>query len=233
MSKKVSIIIPVYNQATSLGSCLESLLQQTYHDWEVIIVNDGSTDELEAVIKTYQPHFQSEQYTYISKNNEGSNPTRNRGAELARGEFLLFCDADITLKNNCLALMMKTLENHPEASFAYSSFYYGAKLFRSFPYDLTRLRTMPYIHTTALLRREHFPGFDNTIKRFQDWDLWLTMSEQNHCGIWINQALFSVRIGGTISTWLPAFAYTLLPFLPAARKYQSALKIIKEKHGLV
>lgn len=233
MNKMISIIIPIYNQASKIGDCLQSLLDQSYTNWELIVVNDGSTDEIEKVKATWEDKFSSHNYQFFSKTNEGSNPTRNFGAAKATGDFLLFCDADMVLNQDFLEKMVKTLENNPSASFAYCSFYYGVKLFKLFPYDQDRLKKMPYIHTTSLIRREHFPGFDNSIYRLQDWDLWLTMLSQGHTGVWIDEPLFKVKTNGHISTWLPKFAYTLLPFLPTVRKYNSSLAIIKKKHGLV
>ena len=83
------------------------------------------------------------------------------------------------------------------------------------------------------MRAEVFPGFDEDLKKFQDWDLWLTIGEKNGRGIWIDQVLFQVATGGTMSSWLPSIAYRLLPMWPAVRRYQQALKIIKRKHNLL
>jgi hypothetical protein len=91
---------------------------------------------------------------------------------------------------------------------------------------------MPYIHTSSLIRRADFPGFDETLKKFQDWDLWLSIAESGGKGVWIDKMLFSVAPGGSMSDWLPAIAYRLLPFLPAVKKYNKARLIIKKKHGL-
>ena len=90
------------------------------------------------------------------------------------------------------------------------------------------------MHSASFIRREHFSsvGWDESIKKLQDWDLWLTMLEQGHTGIWIGQILFKAQTGGTMSSWLPSFAYKLFPFLPSVKKYKKAVKIIKKKHGL-
>lgn len=226
----ISIIIPAYNRADDLDSCLRSITAQDYDKYEIIVVNDGSNDNTEEVVKKHKEEL-GYRLDYIEQENQGSNPARNRGFEKAKGELLIFCDADVVMRPDCLKLMRQALLDHPEASYAYSGHKFGWKKFPGFPFDEEKLKQMPYIHTTSLIRREHFPGFDENIKRLQDWDLWLTMLEWGHQGVWIDQILFTVRSGGTMSSWLPSFAYKL-PFLPAVKKYRKAEKVIKEKHNL-
>jgi hypothetical protein len=147
---------------------------------------------------------------------------------------LFFCDADAVLKPRALEKMLYTLESNPTASYCYSSFLWGRKTFKLWPFDPEKLKEMPYIHSMSLIRREHFPesGWDESIKKLQDWDLWLTMLENGYYGVYIDEVLFKVKPGGTISSWLPAFAYKYFKFLPAVKKYNRAVKIIKEKHNL-
>ncbi len=244
----ISIVIPVYNQADKLSRCLDSILAQTIltsphpspsqgEGVEVIIVNDGSTDGILERIKNYEPclpagRLRIANFKFINQENNGSNPARNRGAKDASGEYIIFCDADIEMKSEMLEVMLKTLGKNKQASYVYSSFKYGWKNFKLWPFDAEKLREMPYIHTTSLIRREHFFGFDENIKRLQDWDLWLTMLEQGHVGVWVDKVLFKVQGGGTISSWLPSFAYRLFPFLRGVKKYKAAEKIIREKHKL-
>jgi len=231
----ISIIIPVYNQAAKIIKTLESIDKQTYHDFQVIIINDGSHDGVDNICAAYFKNLKSDNdYLFINQENQGAPAARNKGWQESRGEYLFFCDADATLHPQALEIMLNTLETHPEASYAYSSFRWGKKLFKLGEFDPEKLRQLPYIHTMALIRRADFPagGWDINIKKLQDWDLWLTMLDNGKSGIWIPQVLFTVSPGGTISSWLPAFAYKLLPFLPAVKKYQRALKIVKEKHGL-
>lgn len=231
----ISIIIPVYNQANKLVKCLDSILNQTFKDFEIIIVNDGSTDNINEVIKDYKNKLRATSYELrvVSQENKGANSARNRGFVEAKGEYIIFCDADVIMEPDMLAIMLKALRDNPSASYAYSSFMWGKKLFKLWPFSAEKLLKMPYITTTTLIRREHFPGFDEKLKRLQDWDLWLTMLEQGHTGVWINKVLFKVATGGTISLWLPSFAYKLFPLLPQVKKYKEAIAIIKEKHKIL
>lgn len=249
----ISIIIPVCNQADKLSRCLDSILAQTILTslqyeitvspllkgsrgiLEITIVNDGSTDNVKEVYEYYKENFnlKSVNFQLINQNNKGANAARNRGAQEAKGEYLLFCDADIEMEPEMLEIMLKTLADNPQTGFAYSSFKFGFKTFKLYPYSAGKLKKMPYIHTTSLIRQTAFPGFDENIKKFQDWDLWLTMLAQGHTGIWIDKVLFKVKTGGTMSSWLPSFAYKLMPFLPSVKKYKKAMGVIKKKHNLV
>ncbi len=232
-SLMISIVIPIYNQADHLPNLLNSLERQTYDNYEIIVVNDGSTDGIIAVMEKFKRIF-GNKLNYLEQKKQGSNIARNNGAKLAKGEYLIFCDADIEMTPIMLAEMLNALKNNPQASFCYASFIWGKKKFILWPYDAEKLKIMPYINIASLIRREHFPGFDETLKRFQDWDLWLTMLEQGHSGVWLNQILYRVNLGGkqTMSHWLPSLAYKLFPFLPAVKKYNQAKEIIFKKHNL-
>jgi len=223
---QLSIIIPIYNAEKTLEQCLQSIFNQTFKNFEVIAVNDGSTDNSLKILQKYQ-----RQIIIINQPNQGAAAARNAGAKISRSQFLIFGDADIIMTEKMLEIMINALREKPMASYVYSSFKFGAKTFRLWPFDPKKLRKMPYIHTTSLIRKEHFPGFDKKLKRFQDWDLWLTMLERGHKGFFINQVLFTVKPGGTMSNWLPRFAYNL-PWLKKVRQYKNAEKIIKEKHNL-
>lgn len=229
----ISIIIPVYNQAEHLDNCLASIRKQTYGKYEIIVVDDGSSDDIKTVIRKYQQIF-GLKLSYFEQENQGASVARNRGAKLAKGEYVIFCDADIIVEPEMLELMLKTLRENPAASFCYSSFLWGKKKFILWPYDAEKLKQMPYINTASLIRKEHFLGFDEKLKKFQDWDLWLTMSAAGQSGVWLNQILYRVNTGGaqTMSHWLPGPAYKFLPFLSAVKKYNQAKAIIMKKHNL-
>ena len=231
----ISIIIPVYNGEKTLNKTLESIAVQTYKNIEVIIVNDGSTDNTEKVFERFiTKNNLNNTYLFVNQENQGAPSARNHGARKAQGDFLFFCDADAILKKDALEKMLQALSDNKQASYAYSSFYWGKKIFKLWPFDAERLKKMPYIHTMALIRREKFPenGWDESIKKLQDWDLWLTMLEQGNVGCFVDEVLFKVIPVGGISSWLPSFAYKFLPWLKDVKKYNEALKIVKQKHKL-
>lgn len=232
----ISIIIPVYNQADKIVAALESIEKQSFSDYELIIVNDGSTDNLDEVFTNFIRNSKRQNhYLFLNQENKGAPAARNRGFRESSGEYLFFCDADIILKPNALESLYGALEAHKDAAYAYSSFYWGKKFFKVGPVDAERLKQSPCIHTMSLIRLNDFPdgGWDESVKKLQDWDLYLTiLLKKSKLGVFVDQALFNVSPGGHISSWLPAFAYKLLPFLPTVKKYKKAVAIIKNKHGL-
>lgn len=98
---KVSIIVPVYNTQKYIEKCLNSLLNQTFKDVEIILVNDGSKDNSETIIKKYIENF-ADKIKYISKENEGLSKARNDGAKLATGEYIMFVDSDDYIANDLI-----------------------------------------------------------------------------------------------------------------------------------
>lgn len=231
----ISVIIPTYQHANSIALCLDSIFKQTYPNIEIIVVNDGSTDNTREVLKPFEDRVR-----IINQVNQGSNPARNRGLREASGEFVIFCDADVRMKPTMLTKLKQALDNQPKASYAYSSFNWGWKTFHGIPFEADRLRQRNFVHTSALVRRKDFPGFDDRIKRLQDWDVWLTMLEQGKSGVLVPEVLFYVNIDGASrigSSWLPSFMYKipwrLIGFKPTViRKYEEARAVIAQKHHL-
>lgn len=88
---RVSVIIPAYNHAEFIGAAIDSVLAQTYRDFEIIVVNDGSSDDTEEVLR---PYIERGQVRYINQENQGVAAARNRGAAQAAGEYFAFLDDD-------------------------------------------------------------------------------------------------------------------------------------------
>lgn len=237
MSKLVSVIIPAYQASSTIGRTLASLFAQTYTNVEVIVVDDASTDALEAAIAPWR-----ERLTYLRLPVRSDAPhARNTGYQQARGELVMFCDADLILVPEAIAKLVAALEMHPEAAYAYPSFRFGWKKFRCGPWDAERLRRRNFIHTSALIRREATPAFDETLRRFQDWDLWLTLLREGKRGVWVPEVLYRAMLrkrGLAKSSWRPSFWYAIpwdqLGFIPASvLRYREAARIVQEKHQLL
>ncbi|MBI2657198.1 glycosyltransferase [Candidatus Woesearchaeota archaeon] len=206
----ISIVIPCYNSSEYLAALIESILNQTYKNFEVIIVDDGSTEsQATENFKTLK-----EKYPWISivrnKQHKNANYARNTGFAASKGKFLFFCDSDTLLYKTCFEDLKKALDENHNCSFAYCNFDrepadQGLESHRTIPhkaqpFDINTLRERNYISTISLIRREVFPSFDPFIYRHQDWDIFLTITKAGHLGIWVNKSLFkSVERKGSIS----------------------------------
>ncbi|RTY98395.1 glycosyltransferase family 2 protein [Flavobacterium bomense] len=105
---KVSIIVPCYNQAQFLDEALQSVLDQTYIDWECIIVNDGSTDHTEEVAQRWVS--KDSRFVCLKKENGGLSSARNAGLEAVKGEYIQFLDSDDWIANTKLELSINMLQ---------------------------------------------------------------------------------------------------------------------------
>ena len=97
---KVSIITPVYNAEKFLRRCIDSVIAQTFEDWEMILVNDGSKDSSLAICQ--ECAAKDERIFVIDRPNGGPSSARNRGIREAEGEYVFFLDADDTITPNCI-----------------------------------------------------------------------------------------------------------------------------------
>lgn len=108
MNSLVSIIIPSYNRAQFIGETLESVLSQTYPNWECIIVDDGSTDDTEDIVKRYT--VTDDRFYYIFQENMGVSSARNVGLEKAKGYYIQFVDSDDLIDSRKLMLSLKEID---------------------------------------------------------------------------------------------------------------------------
>lgn len=98
INQKISVLMPLYNAALYVESAIQSVVNQTYTDWELIIVDDGSTDDSLAVVKRYE----SDKIRVYTQPNSGACVARNKALSLAKGAFVKFLDADDLLSPDCL-----------------------------------------------------------------------------------------------------------------------------------
>lgn len=158
MMKHLTIVIPSRSLRPA-KTTLNSLERQTFKDFIIVVQPDCG---------------------------RGANWARNKGFELCRTEFVLFCDDDIEWVPDGIEAMLDTLDAHPEAAYSYGSYMtlvHGTQhLISDKQFDAAALRKNNFVSTMSVLRSKLFPGFDESLKRLQDWDLWLTLLEQGHVG---------------------------------------------------
>ena len=218
----VSIILPTYNRAHLLPRAILSVLDQTYQNFELVIIDDASTDETSQVVKDFDdPRIQ-----YIRhERNQGASAARNTGIKASRGEYIAFQDSDDEWLPEKLERQMNAITHAPpEIGVVYSSFWQIRdnnksvypprirKLASLLPSKVRRLegdihdallRGNLVTTQAALVRKTCFEKagmFDERLPRFQDWELWLRVSKHYHFKFIDDPLLFVYPIPDSIST---------------------------------
>lgn len=180
---KVSVIIPCFNQGRFLGDAIESALAQSHAPREVIVVDDGSSDETADVAGGYPVR-------YVRQRNQGRSTARNRGLRESSGDFVVFLDADDRLLADALRSGMECMAASPDSAFVYGRFYHIAEdgRFLKPPPDPPAdedlyLALLRYNHigmlATVLFRRsvlEAVGGYHPGLTRAQDYELFLRIA---------------------------------------------------------
>lgn len=191
---KVSVIIPTYNRASKLMDAIKSVLNQTYFNIEVLVVDDGSTDNTKDMVES----IEDKRIRYIKlPENMGASAARNAGAQYAESEIIAFEDSDDLWKVDKLEKQMAYWKEHPEFSMIYCQYtmhmsdatciapnkeWYGEFEGDIFPWLLLRNTVGT---PTMLMYRECFlevGGFDTTMRSLEDWDFAIRFAEKYMIG---------------------------------------------------
>jgi len=205
---KFSFITPVYGESyKSLGACYEALKEQNHQKWEWIIVLDGANEKAEkAILKGFdlerggkKVHYEllsDKRVNYYITEHGGAPKARNFGASKATGDFLSFLDPDTFLFNGTIKDWLERFTDYPEMDFIYGNFeYIGGGMVLAIDFSRTLLESNNYISGTFPMRRKVFPGWDESLKALQDWDLWLTITKKSK-GMYINKSYFITEPAG-------------------------------------
>jgi len=177
---KVSIIVPCYNQAHYLDESLQSLFDQTYTNWECIIVNDGSLDTTEPIAKQWEAR--DSRFVYLYKENGGVSSARNLGITTATADFILTLDADDKYDPSFLEKAMPVLVNNPEIGIvsSWGRYFTDEKqlhVFKSIATSVTDFLFHNAAIGTSLFRKkcwESVGGYDeNPENGYEDWEFYL------------------------------------------------------------
>lgn len=199
----VSVIVPTYNRAHLICESLDSVFAQTFQDFEVIVVDDGSTDNTEEVLAPYKDRIR-----YFKQGNAGASAARNRGMLAVAGEYIAFLDSDDLWMPTKLAKQVALLRERPDINLCYTDLYLARepteKPFKTL-FDLVAFRGNTLLKTllmestnltpSVIFRREILPSvglFDTALISGEDFDFFLRIAAKNDCA-YIDECLVFVR----------------------------------------
>lgn len=198
-----SIIIPCFNQGEFLKESISSVLNQSFIDFELLIINDGSYDDTEKIARFYVNN--DERVKYFHKPNGGLSSARNYGIQLASGKYLNFLDADDLLKPSCLAENVKVIElKSPDLiqmgyeylagksniilhSVIPSSNFFIPAIFMGSPGP-----PVSFIIKSEMVKKVSL--FDETLKSVEDWDFWIRVAKCNPVVVYLKDVLTTYRL---------------------------------------
>jgi glycosyltransferase involved in cell wall biosynthesis len=198
---KVSIIVPCYLQAQYLDQALQSVLEQSYQDWECLIINDGSPDDTEVVAKPWVA--KDKRFTYYFKDNGGLSQARNYGIERAIGDYILPLDADDYLSNNYIEHCVNELGNK-NVKLVYGKveqFGIRTGIWDLGLYHYHDLLVYNMIHCAAMYRKkdwQRISGYDEAmVLGLEDWEFWIRLLNEHDQGVLLKEITFFYRIKAT------------------------------------
>jgi glycosyltransferase involved in cell wall biosynthesis len=195
---RVSVIIPTYNRADFLPQTIQSVLDQTFHDFEILIIDDGSTDDTEHVVR----RIDDSRVIYVRQGHSGlPSVARNTGLHHARGDYIAFLDSDDLWLSEKLALQVQYMDSHPEVGLSYTDTYrFTADPEQYDPRPVLRSETAHSGHVFALLYGQQvIPNLtvvirssvveqvgmfdeDARLKANEDYEYWLRIAHQYPVG---------------------------------------------------
>lgn len=210
---RVSVVIPNFNYGAYIGETLQSALNQTYSDFELIVVDDGSTDNSLEIIRRFEDHFKG-RLRLLTQPNQGVAVARNTGIQVSRGEMIAFLDADDIWLETTLEKTLGYLEAHPDCAMVYGNTeFFDSASGRSLGTDHGPGAKEPHAGNcleplfldgnfiplmTVLMRRSVFDDighFDTRFKVGEDLDLWMRVAGKYLIG-YIPEVLTRVRRHG-------------------------------------
>lgn len=200
----VSVILPTFNRAHCLPMAIDSVLAQTHPHWELLIIDDGSTDDTPAVMQRYK----DTRIRYLRlPENQGQSAARNHGLEQAKGEWIAYLDSDNRMEPDFLRLMLHAAAQSPQHALAYCAqrcigyTAEGSEITRSIrfaAFDRQRIAEENYIDIGAVMHRKSFwnkiGGFNPAMRSWEDWE-WLLRATEQHTPLAVPAVLCEYRHG--------------------------------------
>jgi glycosyltransferase involved in cell wall biosynthesis len=175
----VSVIMPCYKQAQFLREAVESVVAQTFTDWELIIVDDGSPDDTAGTAQAIIDEHSGKAIRLLRKPNGGVSEARNAGIRMARGAYILPLDADDMIQPAMLEKTVRLLESNPAIAIAYTDLtHFGAvnRTIQAAEFDALKIPINNQLNSCSLYRREAWErsgGYRSIYWGYEDWDFWV------------------------------------------------------------
>jgi glycosyltransferase involved in cell wall biosynthesis len=209
---KVSVILPTYNCARYLPVSIESVLSQGRADLELLVIDDGSTDDTKEIIRRYQSR---PEIIYIYQVHAGLAAARNTGLKNARGEYITFIDADDIFCDHRIEKQVSLLDGRRQVDVAYTAWRYFydddkehgipspyAKFSGDILFFLKRGNFIPIV--TAMVRRSSLGDirFDESLPSHEDWDFWLKLAGTGKNFFCLSEELTMIRVRKSSMTYV-------------------------------
>lgn len=179
----ISVVVPCYNQAHYLSDSLQSVLDQSYANWECIIVDDGSPDNTEDIAAEWC--LKDSRFRYLKKKNGGLSDARNVGIEFSRGEWILPLDADDKIGEDYLKLASLTIEKQPQVGLIYANASFFGDMEGNWvlgEYSFRKLLFSNHIYCSAIFSKRDWKlsgGYDTSLKGGrEDWEFLINLLKE-------------------------------------------------------
>lgn len=205
MKGKISVIMGIYNCADTLPEAIESILAQTYTNWELIMCDDGSLDNTIEIAHNYQQRYVDKIMVIRNKHNMGLNATLNRCLEMATGEYIARMDGDDVCSPLRFATEINVLKNEPDIAIVSTDMEYfdetgtwGRISHPEYPSESDFLHETPFCHAPCMVRKAAYDAVEgysveNRLLRVEDYHLWLKMYCKGFRGKNIHTVLYQMR----------------------------------------
>lgn len=200
-SVRVSVIIPCYNYGHYLAEAVDSVIHQTVQNFEIIVVNDGSSDDTRQVAENLIRKYPHHRIKLINQVNQGLSASRNNGIKISVGEYILPLDADDKIAPTFLEETVRALDSDPHIAIAYTHLKrFGEKqeILLATPYDFNKLGSENQLSYCSLYRRQAWEavgGYDEDMRLgYEDWNFWIGCGEKGYFAKLLPKPLFFYRV---------------------------------------
>lgn len=202
---KVSVIMGIYNCGDTLGKSIDSILAQTYKDWELIMCDDGSIDNTYEVACAYRDKYPDKIILIKNEKNLGLNATLNKCLKYARGKYVARMDGDDLCRDDRFEKEVHFLEENPDFDIVSTNMLYfdengifAKSQMKEFPEKEDFMRGTPFCHAPCMVTKKAYDSVcgyteDKRLLRVEDYNLWTKMYAKGYRGYNIQEPLYSMR----------------------------------------